>query len=125
MTTPVRAHPRIYVEVPAEVSSPAEGGVFVALFTHQLGQGGCMLKGMERFRAGRVITLILHLGDARVTAISQVLYEYQEAESVMSGVKFVAISPEDSRVLDDFVTRRLEEVGPEGRESPSLQPSPS
>jgi hypothetical protein len=117
---PVREGQRIYVEIPAELAAPIEGGVFAALLTHQLGKGGCMLRGAERIHPGRVVKVTLNLDGVRISAISQVLYEYEDNGMILSGVKFLDLEPIYEMILDEFIARRLRDVGPEGLRAASL-----
>jgi hypothetical protein len=119
-----RKSPRIYVEVPAQLSAPAEGGVYARLSTHQLSEGGCMLKGMEPTHPGRILVVLLDLDGFRVSAISKVLYQTRENGMLLTGVRFLHISPQDEAVLAEFIVCRGMGDGPEETEGPrpSLPP---
>jgi len=107
MSEPVRKHPRIYVEVPAILSETIEGGIFAAMLTHQLGAGGCMLKGVERVYEGRIVRLSLELNGVKVSPISKVLYSFQEEGLFMTGVSFVSMDPHEEKILAEFVERNM------------------
>ena len=102
------------MEIPAEVTVPLEDGPIVPFLTHQLGKGGCMLKGGERITPGKVVEVSLNLGGVQITAISEIFYEYETDGKIMLGVRFLEIEPSSEKKLEEFIAFHLKDAGSDG-----------
>jgi c-di-GMP-binding flagellar brake protein YcgR len=111
-----RRSPRIYVEVPAEITRPEGDGRVASFLTHQLGKGGCMLKGGERITPCTIVIVTLILDGERIPAKSEIFYEYETDGMIMLGVRFLEVDPDAEKKLDEFIACRLEADQPEGCE---------
>lgn len=111
-----RGSPRVYVEVPAEITRPGGDGRVASFLTHQLGKGGCMLKGGERITPCTIVLVTLDLDGERVPAKSEIFYEYETDGMIMLGVRFLEVGPDAGKKLDEFLARRLEGDQPKGCE---------
>ena len=104
----LRRFPRVPVERPVYVTTPAEGMRGRTLLSHELGEGGCLLIGDDFFGTGRILLLDIVLDAKRpARAIGKVLYEYRSLNgNVCSGVAFDYVEDEHLRRLKDYIFDR-------------------
>lgn len=105
----LRRYIRVPVERPVYVSTPAEGLKSQALWSFELGEGGCLLVSDNFFGVGRILIIDIMLDSRRpVRAIGKVLYEYRDLnQRVCSGVEFQYIDGEHLDQIKNFVNTRM------------------
>lgn len=109
-TRPAHGKGRFYVEVPAKIAFSDEGGAVAAFLTHQLGTGGCMLRGGKGIVPGDIVKVVLNLDGVWVAVVSRILYAHGREGMVLSGVRFVDIEAADEEILEEFLARRLKDI---------------
>ena len=105
----MRRYLRVPVERPVYVTTPADGLRSRAIWSHELGEGGCLLVGDTFFGVGRILVVDIVLDGRRpVRAIGKVLYEYRDLTTrVCSGVEFQFIEGEHLDNLRCYISMRL------------------
>jgi hypothetical protein len=112
-TRPAHGKGRFYVEVPAKIALPDEGGAVAAFLTHKLGTGGCMLRGGQGVAPGDIVKIVLNLDGVWVAVVSRILYAHGREGMVLSGVRFLDIEPAEEEILEEFIARRLKDINSE------------
>lgn len=105
----LRRHVRVPVERPVYVTTPADGIRSQAVWSFELGEGGCLLVSDQFFGVGRILIVDIQLDSRRpVRAIAKVLYEYRDLNHrVCSGVEFQYVEGEHLEALKSYIMHRL------------------
>lgn len=105
----MRRYVRVPVERPVYVSSPAEKATHGTVWSHELGEGGCLLVSDEFYGVGRILIVDIVLDTTRpVRAIGKVLYEYRDLKArVCTGIGFQYVDKDQQRRLRDYILDRV------------------
>ncbi|TAL17747.1 hypothetical protein EPN96_04280 [bacterium] len=95
-----RQFSRANVAFPAKLLEIGAEDDPVRIEVHQLGEGGCLLKGDEFLGVGRVFSIDLNVSGNYLKPIGRVLYEYRGKNSeIFSGVEFYGLEEEATKTV--------------------------
>jgi uncharacterized protein (TIGR02266 family) len=100
-----RKHPRLHLSIEVDVTSENN---FYAGRTRDISAGGLFIEGDLGLAPGTELGIRLHLGEHRVQCTTEVAWELTDdaGKTVGVGVRFVRLSAEARRHIEDFMRTR-------------------
>ncbi|WP_286236940.1 PilZ domain-containing protein [Neptuniibacter halophilus] len=109
-----RIHPRIHVQLPAELATREGESVDVSLINLSLGgmlvEGGPEMAGLKPPVIGAPLELYLHFGidDQPLHCLCRVVYNQRQSQTCLRyGLSILSIDQQASQVLQGFIDRHL------------------
>ena len=109
-----RKHPRIFDQIPVQLSKYRGAEYFALVLTRQISRGGCMIKGRHEMAPGSILDITFFLGGRCVSVTSMVIYAVECDGENLTGLRFLSMAPRDLAALEEYIGRKIQFSDDEG-----------